>query len=91
MPKPNVIKPRLLPLLLPALLSSGCATVSPSSPAQPPMVVGCPRVPALPASARQSTLSEPHSARAQRDIETWLSTPTETTAPASPASSGTTR
>ncbi len=42
---------RLLTLMLPAMLASGCASVSPNSP--PPSVVPAPANPPLPAQARQ--------------------------------------
>ena len=53
--RPN-LKPLAMMLLIPALLVSGCASVSPNSP--PPVVVAGPRNPPLPAQALQPTPPE---------------------------------
>ena len=73
------LKLRLMPLLLPVLLSA-CAHDSPLR--KPPPA---PLIPPLPQQARQIE-SPTHSANASANIEQWLQAPTEPSSLGSPAS-----
>lgn len=75
--KPH-LKPVLLLLALPVLLSA-CAHDSPLS-----RPVPGPLIPQLPQQARQ-TESAKHSASASSNIDRWLPAPTEPSSPARPA------
>ena len=79
---------RLKPiLLLPLLLLTGCATVREPL---PPVVVQCPAIPELPASARQANLPT-LSADWQALVESLLPEGTAPSSPAKPANKPTTR